>query len=213
VKILVACEYSGRVRDAFTARGHYAMSCDILDTETEGPHYQGDVRDVLSKDWDMIIAFPPCTKLSCIGAAHWKRWAADGSQQDAIDFFMMFANAKCERVAVENPAGIISTRWRKPDQYINPFQFGEPWRKRTGLWLKGLPLLVPTNIVEPQGYWVDGGTYSRPSSPNYSKASTKAEGAFMQVRSPAEKRKGSDRAKDRSLTFQGIANAMAEQWG
>jgi site-specific DNA-cytosine methylase len=203
VRILVACEYSGRVRDAFTARGHFALSCDILPTETEGPHYQGDVRDVLSEGWDMIIAFPPCTKLSCIGAAHWKRWAADGSQQDAIDFFMMFANAQCDRVAVENPAGIMSTKWRRPDQYIQPWWFGDPWTKRTGLWLKGVPKLVAASPVTPQGFWVSGTSYAKGRG-------DADEGAYAGF---TGKESNSTRAKERSRTFQGIANAMAAQWG
>lgn len=205
--MLVACEYSGRVRDAFRARGHNAVSCDLAPSDAPGPHLQRDVREVLSWDWDMVVAFPPCTKLSCIGAAHWERWRADGSQDAAVAFFLSFVHelTHVPRVAIENPAGVMSTRWRRPDQYIQPWWFGEPWTKRTGLWLKGLPKLVTTNPVTPQGSWVGGqrpgGRKDRPISAHGSAA----------LGLPNDG--GALRAKARQTTFQGVADAMAEQWG
>jgi site-specific DNA-cytosine methylase len=203
MKILVACEYSGRVRDAFTAKGHYAVSCDILPTESPGKHYRGDVRNLLRYKWDMIIAFPPCTKLTTTGVRWFPKWIADGSQQEAIDFFMLFANARAEKVVIENPRGIMSTRFRKPDQYVQPWWFGDPWIKKTGLWLKGVPLLVPSQPVEPLGYWVDGGNYRKSTGRMFN------EGAYE----GAALKSNGDRAKERSRTFQGLANAMADQWG
>jgi len=201
--ILVACEYSGIVREAFVRRGHRAMSCDILPTELPGEHYQGDVRDVLYSDWDMVIGFPPCTRLSSVGARYWPKWRADGSQQEAIDFFMLFANHPASKVVVENPAGAMSKAWRKADQYVNPWQFGHPWKKRTGLWLKGVPPLVPTNVVVPQGHWVDGGTMSKGGRTG------RSEGAYA----GASAKSNGQRAKERAKTFQGLADAMAAQWG
>lgn len=182
MKALVACEYSGRVRNELTQLGWNAISCDMLPTEIAGKHYHGDVRNILYKDWDLIIAFPPCTHLASSGARHFKEKIADGRQQEAIDFFMLFANHPCEHIAIENPVGIMSTKWRKPDQIIQPWQFGHGETKATCLWLKGLPNLVPTSIVEgrEQRIW----------------------------RMPP----GSDRAKERSKTYAGIAKAMAEQW-
>ena len=182
MKALVACEYSGRVRNELTQLGWDAISCDMLPTEIAGKHYHGDVRNILYKDWDLIIAFPPCTHLASSGARHFKEKIADGRQQEAIDFFMLFANHPCEHIAIENPVGIMSTKWRKPDQIIQPWQFGHGETKATCLWLKGLPNLVPTSIVEgrEQRIW----------------------------RMPL----GPDRAKERSKTYAGIAKAMAEQW-
>jgi site-specific DNA-cytosine methylase len=196
MKVLVACEYSGRVRDAFIRQGHEAVSCDILPTDSPGPHYQGDVKDILHEGWDMIIAHPPCTHLSAAGAAYWKQKQEDGRQQQAIDFVLMIAKTDCPKIAIENPTGILSKAWRKPDQIINPFQFGEPERKRTCLWLKGLPLLVPTEVVpaEPQGSII---------RKTGSKAGKKYNYYFHQSKS----------AHERSKTFQGIADAMAGQWG
>lgn len=182
MKALVACKYSGRVRNELTQLGWDAISCDMLPTEIAGKHYHGDVRNILYKDWDLIIAFPPCTHLASSGARHFKEKIADGRQQEAIDFFMLFANHPCEHIAIENPVGIMSTKWRKPDQIIQPWQFGHGETKATCLWLKGLPNLVPTSIVEgrEQRIW----------------------------RMPP----GPDRAKERSKTYAGIAKAMAEQW-
>lgn len=183
MRVLVACEYSGRVREAFKTQGHDVMSCDLLDTEIPGNHHRGDIKEVLYKNWDMIIAFPPCNDLAVSGARWFKEKQADGRQQASIEFFMMFANHPCEKIAIENPIGIMSSRWRKPDQIIQPWMFGHGETKATCIWLKGLPKLQPTKIVEgrEQRIW----------------------------RLPPTK----DRAKIRSLTYQGIAEAMAEQWG
>ena len=183
MKILIACEYSGEVREAFRAAGHDAMSCDLLPTEAPGPHYQGPVEDVLNDGWDMMIAFPPCTHLAVSGARWFKEKRADGRQQDALDFVRMLMDAPIDRIAIENPVSIISSHIRKPDQTIQPWQFGHGETKRTCLWLKNLPKLEPTDIVEGREQRI----WKMPPS--------------------------ADRWKERSKTFQGIANAMADQWG
>lgn len=185
MRILVACEWSGVVRDALLDRGHFALSCDLEPTGIPGPHYQGDVRDVLYGGWDMMIAFPPCDHLAASGAPWWMRKRADGRQQVAVAFFMQLATAPIPKIAIENPVGVMSRMWRSPDQTVEPFEFGDPWRKRTQLWLKGLPPLKPTDVVEPvNGSWVDSGTVRG------------------RHRNP----------KHRGTTFPGIARAMAEQW-
>ena len=183
MKVLVACEYSGRVRDAFIAIGHDAMSCDLLPTDAEGPHYQGSVFDVLDGDWDLMVAHPPCTDLAVSGAKHFAAKRADGRQQASIDFFMRLANAPIEKIAIENPVCIMSTEWRKPDQIIQPWMFGHGETKATCLWLKNLPKLVPTNIVSGR----EARIHKMPPS--------------------------HDRWKKRSETYLGIAQAMADQWG
>ena len=184
MRVLVACEYSGRVRDAFLALGHDAMSCDLLDTEVPGPHYQGDVRDVIDYPWDLMIAHPPCTHLSVSGARHFEAKRQDGRQQAAVSFFMMLARQRhIPRIAIENPVCIMSSLWRKPDQTIQPWQFGHGETKATCLWLKGLPTLTPTNIVEGR----EARVHRLPPGP--------------------------DRWKERSRTFDGVAQAMAAQWG
>lgn len=183
MRVLIACEYSGRVRDAFIARGHNAVSCDLLPTEVPGPHYQGDVFDILDDSWDLVIGHPPCTHLAVSGARWFPQKRADGRQQAAIDFFMALANASIPRIALENPVSIMSTQWRKPDQIIQPWQFGHGETKATCLWLKGLPLLTPTNIVD---------------------------GRQPRIHHMAP---GPDRWRERSRTYQGIADAMAAQWG
>jgi len=192
MRVLVACEFSGIVREAFVKRGHYAMSCDLLPTEIPGNHYQGDVLDILDDSWDLMIAHPPCTHLAVSGARYFAEKRADGRQQSAIKFFMAIAESKCKRICVENPVSIMSTVWRKPDQIIQPWQFGHPESKSTCLWLKGLPRLTPTNVLmKPEkGYWNN----QTPSGQN--------------KLAPSD-----DRAKIRSKTYQGIADAMAEQWG
>ena len=146
MRVLVACEYSGTVRDAFIAKGHDAMSCDLLPTDKPGPHYQGDVFDVINDGWDLMIAHPPCTHLAVSGA----RWFKDKvtEQAEALDFVQRLMNAHIDRICIENPVSIISSRIRKPDQTIQPWQFGHGETKRTCLWLKGLPKLVPTDIVD-----------------------------------------------------------------
>ena len=181
MRVLVACEFSGTVRDAFAALGHDAWSCDLLPTDKPGNHIQGDVLPVLSDSWDLMIAHPPCTHLAVSGA----RWFKDkqAEQQEAIQFFMQLAEAPIQRIAIENPVCIMSSRWRKPDQVIQPWQFGHGETKATCLWLKNLPKLVPTNIVEGRE-------------------------ARIHKMSP-----GPNRWKERSKTFQGIADAMAAQWG
>lgn len=182
MKVLIACEYSGAVRDAFSALGHDAMSCDLLPTETPGQHYQGDVRDVIDYPWDLAICHPPCTHLSVSGARHFAEKRLDGRQQSAVSFFMMLAKADIPRIAIENPVCIMSSMWRKPDQIIQPWQFGHGETKATCLWLKNLPLLVPTEIVDGRE-------------------------ARIHMMAP-----GPDRAKERSRTYEGIAKAMANQW-
>lgn len=191
MSVLVACEYSGVVRDAFRKRGHLAMSCDLREGDGTGEwHFQGDVRRALSEiTWDLIIGFPPCQHLSSVGARHWPEKEADGRQARAVQFVKMLADAPAERVVIENPAGALTRLWRKPDQIINPFQFGDPWMKRTCLWLRGVPPLVPTKIVKPQGHWVQHDPLRPGLAPGH---------------------RGS---KIRSRTFAGIARAMAEQWG
>lgn len=192
MRVLVACEYSGIVRDAFRELGHDAVSCDLLDTESEGPHIVGDVRDILADGWDLMIAHPPCDHLAVSGAAWFKQKRADGRQQQGIDFFMELANAPIERKCLENPVSIMSSVWRKPDQIINPWQFGESVSKKTCLWLHNLPLLVPTNIVEPSKY------ITSPSGKRYPEWCWNT---------------GGGSGKKRSKFFTGIAKAMAEQWG
>ncbi len=177
----MACEYSGRVRDAFIAKGHDAMSCDLLPTDVPGPHYQGDVMDIIGDGWDMMIAHPPCTHLAVSGA----RWFKDkqAEQLEALEFVKALLSADIPYSALENPVSIISSRIRKPDQVIQPWQFGHGETKATCLWLKGLPKLKPTNIVEGREQRV----HKMPPGPN--------------------------RWKERSRTFEGIAAAMADQWG
>jgi site-specific DNA-cytosine methylase len=183
MRVLVACEYSGRVRDAFRRRGHDAWSADLLPTEVPGHHLCGDVRHWLDwPDWDLIIAHPPCTHLAVSGARHFAAKAASGVQQEALDFVRLLMDAPCPRIAIENPVSIISSRIRRPDQIIQPWQFGHGETKATCLWLKGLPKLVPTDIVDGREQRV----FRMPPSP--------------------------DRWKERSRTFEGIAEAMADQW-
>lgn len=181
MKILVACEFSGVVREAFRKRGHEAWSCDLLPSDIPSPyHIQDDVLKHLDDGWDMMIAFPPCTHLAVSGA----RWFRNKlkEQEKAIEFFMMLVDADIPRIAIENPIGIMSTRYRKPDQIIQPWQFGHGETKATCLWLKGLPLLHPTEIVSDREQRI----WKMPPSP--------------------------DRPKERSITYPGIASAMAKQW-
>jgi hypothetical protein len=202
MKILVACEYSGAVRDEFIALGHEAMSCDLIPSDKPGPHYEGDLFDVIDNGWDMMIAFPPCTHLAVSGARHFAAKRADGRQQEGIDFFMRCANAGIERIAIENPVGIMSNIWRKPDQIIQPWQFGDKAQKTTCLWLKNLPLLTHTEIVD------KGDFYIAPSGKKLPAwyGDTVVNGKKIGWNTPELK-------KIRSKTFQGIANAMAQQWG
>jgi hypothetical protein len=192
MRVLIACEYSGTVRDAFRAAGHDAMSCDLLPTDRPGPHYQGDVFDIIGDDWDMMIAHPPCTHLAVSGAKHFAAKIADGRQAAALFFVRRLLDAPIPRICVENPVSIISSQIRKPDQIIQPWMFGHEATKTTCLWLKGLPHLVPTDIVGKGARHV---TKSGKSLPTW----------YNLPPSP-------DRWKIRSATFQGIADAMAAQW-
>jgi len=180
---LVACEFSGRVRDALTRAGFYAVSCDLLPSETEGEHIQGDVLEVLDWGWDLLIAHPPCTDLATSGARWFPEKIADGRQARALDFVRTLLAAPIPFKALENPKSVISSRIRKPDQIIQPWMFGHGERKETHFWLQNLPLLVPTEIVDGREPTVH---YMAP---------------------------GPDRWKNRSRTYQGVAEAIAMQWG
>lgn len=185
MRVLVACEYSGAVRDAFIRGGHDAISCDMLPTDVPGPHYHGDMFDVIDYPWDLLIAHPPCTHLAVSGSRHFEAKRMDGRQQAGVSFFMQIVrrSAHINRVAIENPVCIMSSMWRKPDQTIQPWMFGHGETKATCLWLKGLPLLRPTDVVEGR----EARIHRMPPS--------------------------ADRWKLRSATYPGIAQAMADQWG
>ena len=205
MRVLVACEESQEVAKAFRARGHEAYSCDIEECSGGHPewHLQQDVLPLLAEQWDLIIAHPPCTYLTCTGN-RWFNIEKYGDKarerllerEQAIYFFLRIANAPCPRIAIENPVGVMSTHYRKPDQIIQPYQFGDPFEKTTCLWLKGLPKLVPTNIVEPP--------------PRVKFDSGKTMPAWY---ADAWRLSKAERARLRSKTFPGIAAAMAEQWG
>jgi hypothetical protein len=192
MKVLVACEFSGVVRDAFIARGHNAISCDLLATEVPGPHHQGDVSEILGDGWDLMVAHPPCTYLAGSGL-HWNKRRPERAAltEEALEFVQLLLDAPVPRIALENPVGCISTRIRKPDQIIHPWQFGHDASKATCLWLKGLPLLEATDVLP-------GGRGAR-------RANQTASG--QNKLSPSK-----DRWKLRSLTYPGIAEAMASQW-
>ena len=183
MRVLVACEYSRAVASAFEALGHEALSCDLLPADRPGAHYQGDVRDVLHYPWDLMIAHPPCTHTAVSGARHFAEKRMDGRQQSGVSFIMELSRAPIPRIAIENPVSVMSSLWRKPDQIIQPWQFGHGETKATCLWLKGLTPLVPTNVVEGR----EARIHKMPPS--------------------------ADRWKKRSETFSGIAAAMAAQWG
>ena len=203
MKILVACEESQAVTTELRKLGHEAYSCDILPCSGGHPewHLQQDVIPLLKEKWDMIIAFPPCTHLAVSGARHFEQKIKDGRQQQGIDFFMQFANADCPRIAIENPIGIMSTKYRKPDQIIQPWMFGDKYTKSTCLWLKGLPKLKPTKIVEHGEYfeWVDKKGKKKRQPKWFYDALKKA-------------KTSEERSIIRSKTFPGIALAMATQW-
>lgn len=183
MRVLIACEYSGQVREAFKAKGHDAWSCDLLPTDVPGQHYQCPVEDVLEQAWDLLIAHPPCTDLAVSGARHFPAKIADGRQQKALEFVRALMDAPIDKICIENPISVISTKIKKPSQVVHPWMFGHGYTKATCLWLKGLPLLVPTNIVEGRSDYI----HKLPPSP--------------------------DRWKLRSTTPKGLAEAMATQWG
>jgi hypothetical protein len=213
VRVLIACEYSGRVRDAFIKKGHDAISCDLLPTESPGPHYQGNVSDVLYDGWDMMIAFPPCTYLTVSGAS-WFYHPEDKNlstekrrphplypnrrcdQYNAVDFFMKLYLSPIKKIAIENPIGIMNTILHRPTQIIRPFQFGENSTKATCLWLKKTPPLMSTNIIKTEIHTTRIGK--------------KYDKWWFESSLISDLK---ERQKFRSLTFQGIADAMAEQWG
>ena len=213
MKVLIACEYSGIVRDAFIKKGHQAVSCDLLPSESDlGEHYQGDVTDILYDGWDLMIAHPPCTYLSVSGA-RWYYHPEDKHlpyderrphpmhpnrkqyQQEALDFVQLLLDAPIDKIAVENPISVISSRIKKPTQIIQPYEYGHPTSKSTCLWLKNLEPLQPTDIVEP--IWIDVSDGKRMSKFHYDTYTLPKE----------------ERGKIRSATFPGIAQAMADQWG
>ena len=183
MRVLIACEYSGRVRDAFRRHGHDSMSCDLLPTEVDGPHYQGPVEDVLSDGWDLMVAHPPCTHLAVSGSRHFAQKVADGSQAAALDFVRLLMASPIKRWCIENPISIISSAIRPPDQIIQPWEYGHGEVKATCLWLHNLPRLKPTCCVEGREERV----HRMPPGP--------------------------DRWKERSRTFKGVAEAMGDQWG
>lgn len=183
MRVLVACEYSGRVRDAFRRHGHDAMSCDLLPTEIPGPHYEGLVEDVLDDGWDLMVAHPPCTHLAVSGSRHFPEKVADGRQQAALDFVRLLMDAPIPRWCIENPVSVISSAICPPNQIIQPWEYGHGEVKATCLWLKNLPRLKPSHCVDGRE-------------------------ARVHLMPP-----GPDRWKERSRTYQGIANAMGQQWG
>lgn len=202
MKILIACEFSGTVRDAFIAKGHDAISCDILPTEKFGPHYLGDVLKLINqRTFDLMIAHPPCTRLTTSANKWYKPEFRDRfpnimqEREDAVRFFMELYNSNIPQIFIENPKGIMTSRFRNADQYIQPFMFGHTTTKMTGLWLKKLPKLIPTKIVEPE--WIIAPSGNRHSPFHYNT-----------LLLPQEQR-----WRIRSRTYQGIAKAMAEQWG
>ena len=201
LKVLVACEYSGTVRDAFSSLGHYAVSCYLLPSDAPGWHYQGSVLDIINDGWDLMIAHPPCTYLTCTGNKWFKPEFKDRfpdreqKRKEALDFFITLYNAPIPRVCLENPVGFVSTMFKKPTQYVQPYEFGDPHSKKTGLWLRGLPMLLPTKMAQPLFHiYADGR-----KDPIWH---------YETMKLPPLQR-----MKARSKTFKGIATAMAEQWG
>jgi hypothetical protein len=221
MNVLVGCEFSGVIRDAFIALGHNAMSCDLLPTSRPGPHYQGDIRDILAdaRQWDLLIACPPCTYL-CRSGVHWVARIPGRAQQmeDAIAFVRSIANANVDRYGIENPIGVLSTRWRKPDQIIQPHQFGHDAAKATCLWTKNIPKLVPTQHVSPRwvccGRVLDIDLVGKYDCPNCN-GDGKPLPRWANQTDSGQNRLGpsADRWALRSITYPGIAAAMASQWG
>ena len=221
MRVLVACEYSGIVRDAFIAKGHEAMSCDILDTESPGPHYKGNVLDVLNDGWDMMIAFPPCTYLTHAGIGHFnvERYGQKAidrkvKQQEAFEFFKLLYNAPIKKICLENPVGYVNGNYQKPTQIIHPYYFGDKNLKKTCLWLKGLPPLQHYRHTD----LFNDKTHTDLPEPDYTherKPGKHYKGGEVKKRYFVDTMRGNhvDRAHRRSKTFPGIANAMATQWG
>ncbi len=195
LKVLIGCEFSGTVRDAFIERGHGALSCDLLPSERPGPHYQGDVRDILADGWDLAIFHPPCTYLSRAGARWWGNPERERKAREALAFVLTLWDAPIPRVAIENPVGRLHKWWRYPDEVIEPWHFGEPYSKRTCLWLRGLPPLLATLVVPDHEPWL-------PSNTGYGRRRG-------QQSHPGH----AHNARAASRTFEGLAQAMAEQWG
>lgn len=229
MRVLIACEFSGTVRDAFTKRGHYAVSCDLLPSESEGMHYKGDIRDIMSSyPWDLMIAHPDCTYL-CSSGLHWNNKTPGRAEKTelALAFVRTLLNAKIDKIALENPVGCISTRIYKQSQFIHPHEYGHDASKKTGLWLKGLPLLIPTNHINPRWVCDDkkcsiGGSKDKSFqvSPLKPKQSCPVCGNRGLPRWANQTDSGqnklapsADRWKLRALTYQGWADAMADQWG
>ena len=225
MRVLVACEFSGIVRDAFSALGHDAWSCDLLQSERPGQHIQGDVTEELRKRWDLVVAHPPCTYLSYAGTAHWNSPGRDKLREAAMEFFMLCYNANSPRVCVENPFGLPHVRFRPANQIVNPWDFGEPIQKRTCLWLRGLPLLwrrdtlfgndrTPQPAPPPEPIYV--GTRIATGKPK-KRYDTDCAGRKMQRRwhrtKAISRATDEERRHERSRFFVSIANAMAEQWG
>lgn len=200
-RILVACEYSGVVRSAFCNRGYDAWSCDVIDSDDGGNHIKCDVLDIIGDGWDMIIAFPPCTHLAASGAPSWPQKQADGRQLAAFTFVQSLWNADCPHICIENPTGWLNTNWKKPSQIIHPYHFGQPYMKRTCLWLNGLPKIIHTDVVEPLFHYTSNST----------RGGIGKDGARKKSKLPI--RKAWDTAHERSRSFEGIASAMADQWG
>ena len=190
MKVLVACEYSGKTRDSFTRNGHDAISCDLLPTERPGKHYQGDVRDIINDGFDLMVAHPSCQHLAVSGSRHF--WRKQKEQKEALDFVRLLMNCNIPRWCIENPISVISSAIRPPDQIIQPYEYGDPYQKSTCLWLKNLPLLRPTKIVDKGEFYISPSGKKLPAW--YAKM-------------------GSGSGKQRSLSFDGISNAFGDQWG
>jgi hypothetical protein len=202
MKVLVACEYSGIVREAFKAKGHDAWSCDILDTEIPGNHYKGDVMDIINDGWDLMVAHPPCTYLSYAAARYWNEPGREVLRMEALDFFISLYQAPIKRVCIENPHGYARIAFRQPDQEIHPYYFGDPFMKRTCLWLKNLPKLkysLRQNLFE-------AATASEKPKPSFIRKDGNKQYGMAVVKS------GKDRAKERARFWPSVAAAMADQW-
>ena len=222
LRVLVACEFSGTVRDAFRRRGADAMSCDLLPSEVDGLHYQGDVQDVLTPGrFDLMICHPPCTHLAVSGARHFAAKQASGVQQEALDFVRLLLSAPVPHIALENPVSIISTRIRKPDQVIQPWMFGHGETKATCLWLKNLPKLEPTAVVVPEWAVNPDGSINLSAKGKRDNPTHFLTGRIRVLKGAQREQwerihrcpPGPERWKIRSKTYEGIAEAMADQWG